>query len=49
MLDRKQPVVDCSAQELVAALMLQAVGGDALNPEQILRDLYDHPHLWKSF
>jgi len=48
MLDKQKSVADCSAQELVAALMLQSIG-DALDSEQVLHDLYDNPHLWKSF
>ena len=48
MLDQNKPVIDCTAQELVAALMLQAVC-DAFDPAQVLRELYENSELWKSF
>jgi len=48
MLDQQKSVGDCTAQELVAALMLRAMR-DAFNPEQVLQDLYANTHLWKSF
>ncbi|MEQ8958371.1 MAG: hypothetical protein RLP02_10675 [Coleofasciculus sp. C2-GNP5-27] len=45
---RQKLIKDCTPQELVAALMLQAKC-DAFNPEQVLADLYRYPQLWQSF
>ncbi len=48
MLESTKPVGECSAQELIAALMLRA-GFNEFYPKDVLFDLYAHPELWISF
>lgn len=48
MLVSTKPVGECSTQELLEALMLQA-SFNQFNPKQVLSDLYAHPDLWTHF
>lgn len=48
MFDLSKPIGDCSAQELAAAILLDA-GRSRFNPKPVLADLYNHQHLWRTF
>lgn len=48
MVDLTKPIGKCTAQELAAAILLNA-GPGRFNPQQVLTDLYAHRHLWRTF
>jgi len=48
MFNPSKPIGECSAQELAAAILLNA-GVSRFNPQQVLADLTAHRHLWRTF
>ena len=48
MFNPAKPVGECSAQELAAAILLNA-GVSRFNPHRVLADLTTHQHLWCTF